>query len=72
MARKYQMVHGYTFDKRGDDKEHIERSSFKTLESAIQNAEMWINKEETWIDTTVTHIEIIDKETQETVWTYGA
>lgn len=64
---KYQMVHTYTFDKNG--KEQTSKRSFKTLEKAIENAEMWINKIEAWIDTTVVSIEIIDKETGEIVWT---
>lgn len=75
MARRFQKVHSYTFDspqKRGDDKEHTEKSSFSTLERAIQDAYMWINKSEAWIDTTVTHIEIIDKESKEVVWQYRA
>ena len=70
MARKFQMVQTYTFDKNG--KENTERSSFMTLERAIEQANFWINKEESWIDTTVKHIEIINKETKEVVWTYTA
>ena len=64
------MVQIYTFDKTG--KENTEKSSFKTLEKAIENAEFWIYKKESWIDTTVKHIEIIDKETQKVVWQYTA
>jgi hypothetical protein len=68
MARRFQLVQTYTFDKTG--KENTEKSSFKTLEKAIENAEFWIYKKESWIDTTVKHIEIIDKETQKVVWQY--
>lgn len=68
--RKYQMIDTYTFDNDAEKKEHTEKSSFKTLEKAIENAEMWINKTESWIDTTVKHIEIIDKENKEVVWSY--
>ena len=70
MTRKFQLVNTYTFDSTG--KEKTEKSSFKTLEKAIENAEFWIYKKESWIDTTVKHIEIIDKETNEVVWTYTA
>lgn len=80
MARNIQMVHSYTFDnercaqRRSLEvgKEYTEKSSFGTLEKAIENAQMWINKSESWIDTTVTHIEIINKETKETLWTWQA
>ena len=71
--RIFQKVHSYTFDTdRGDNKEHTERSSFSTLENAIEDSMMWINKTESWIDTTVTHIEIINKETKQIVWSYKA
>ena len=70
MTRRFQLVQIYTFDKTG--KENTEKSSFKTLEKAIENAEFWIYKKESWIDTTVKHIEIIDKETQKVVWQYTA
>lgn len=70
MKRKYQMIQTYTFDKTGEG--NTEKSSFGTLEKAIENAKMWINKTEPWMDTTVKHIEIIDKETKETVWKYTA
>ena len=70
MKRRYQLVDTYTFDKTG--KENTEKSSFKTLEKAIENAEFWIYKKESWIKTTVKHIEIIDKETNEVVWEYTA
>ncbi len=73
MKRKFQKIHTYTFDNnRGGAGEHTERSSFSTLEKAIEDAEFWINKSEPWIDTTVTHIEIVDKETKEVLWTYKA
>lgn len=70
MKKKFQKVQTYTFDKNG--KEATERSSYKTLEKAIENAWFWINKEESWIDTTVKHIEIIDKDTKEVLWKWEA
>ena len=70
MKKIYQKIHTYTFDSTG--KENTEKSSFATLEKAIENSEMWINKTESWIDTTVKHIAIINKETNETVWEYTA
>lgn len=70
MKRRFQLVQTYTFDSTG--KENTERSSFKTLEKAIENAEFWIYKKESWINTTVKHIEIIDKETNKVVWEYTA
>ena len=72
MKRRYQKVHTYTFDTRENGKEKTEKSSFATLEKAIENAEFWIYKKESWIDTTVKHIEIIDKETNKIVWEYTA
>ena len=73
MARRFQKIQSYTFDTaRGDNREHTEKSSFATLGKAIEDAEMWISKSEPWIDTTVTHIEIVDKETNEIVWSYRA
>lgn len=73
MKNRYQKIQSYTFDTgRGGPGEHTERSSYKTLEKAIENDWFWITKEEAWIDTTVTHIEIVDKETKEIVWTYTA
>ena len=70
MKRRFQLVQTYTFDSTG--KENTERSSFKTLEKAIESAEFWIYKKESWINTTVKHIEIIDKETNKVVWEYTA
>lgn len=77
MKRRFQKVQTYTFDTdrhtpglKGT--EHTGKSSFATLEKAIENAEFWIYKKESWIDTTVKHIEIIDKETNEVVWQYTA
>lgn len=73
MKKNYQMIQSYTFDNsRGDNGIHTEKSSFSTLESAIKNAEWWINKEESWMDTTVTEITIINKETKDILWTYKA
>ena len=70
MKRRFQKVQTYTFDNTG--KEQTEKASFTTLEKAIENAEFWIYKKESWIDTTVKHIEIIDKETNEVVWKYNS
>ena len=70
MKRKYQMVHEYRFDQSG--LVQTERSSFKTLESAVNTAEMFIYRKESWIRTTVLSIEILDKESGEVVWEYKA
>ena len=78
---RYQKIHTYRFDeysadgtKRNRDeiigKVQTEKSSFKTLESAIEKAEFFIEKKEGWIDTTVLECKIIDKETKEVVWQY--
>jgi hypothetical protein len=75
MKNKYQMVHTYKFDenlKEIGGKIQTQKTSFKTLESAINNADMWINKREKWITTTSLKITIIDKETNETCWEYLA
>ena len=75
MKRRYQKVQTYTFDETRASvagKEQTEKSSFTTLEKAIEDAKFWIEKKESWIDTTVKHIEIIDKETNEVVWEYTA
>lgn len=68
MKKIYQMVHTYSFDKNG--KVQTQKSSFGSLAKAIENAEMWINKSEGWIDTTAKHIDIINKETGEILWTW--
>lgn len=75
MTKTIQMINSYKFDndRNGDvdmNKVYTERSSFLTLENAIKNAYFWINKEEAWIDTTVTEITIINKETKEVLWSY--
>ena len=73
MKNKYQMIHTYTFDtSRGAPGEHTERSSFKTLESAEKSAWFWINKAESWIDTTVVSIKIVNKETGAVEFEYHA
>lgn len=79
MKNKFQRVHTYTFDDTDYNKrlgtagkQKTGRQSFKTLENAIKNSEMWISKPESWIDVTTIRIDIIDKETGETVWTYEA
>lgn len=68
--KNIQMIHTYTFDENG--KQNTERSSFLTIEKAIKNAYFWINKEESWINTTTVEITIINKETNEVLWTYKA
>ncbi len=74
----FQKIQDYKFDEgarngRVNPNEiHTEKSSFGTLEAAIENAEMWINRTEKWIDTSVVKIVIINKETKEVLWTYEA
>lgn len=73
MKAKYQMVHTYTFDNnRGGSGEHTSKSSFKTLENAIRNANFWINKEEAWIDVTTVRVYIMNKETCEVLYEWSA
>lgn len=77
MKKNIQKIHSYTFDNDRNghadtNKIYTEKSSFLTLEKAIENSMMWINKTESWIDTTVTEITIINKETKEVLWTYKA
>ena len=68
--KNIQKIHSYTFDADTTNKIHTERSSFLTLEKAIENSMMWINKTESWIDSTVIEITIINKETKEVLWHY--
>ena len=49
-----------------------ERSSYKTLEKAIEKAMFFIEKKEWWIDTTVLKAEIVNKETGEQMWRWEA
>ena len=70
MTTRYQKAQTYTIDETG--KEQTRKSSYTTLEKAIENAEFFIYKKESWIDTTVKHVEIIDKETGKIVWEYTA
>ena len=80
--RRYQKIQTYRFEEYSADRTHhrnnteivgkvqTEKSSFKTLESAIENAMFFIEKKEGWIDTTVIECQIVDKETSEVVWSY--
>ena len=80
--RRYQKIHTYRFEEWSADGVHhknraeivgvvqTDKSSFKTLESAIDNAMFFIEKREGWIDTTVLEVKIVDKETKEVVWEY--
>lgn len=74
--RKFQKIQTYKFtEKRGAElagKVNTEKSSFTTLEKAIEDAYFWINKEEDWIDTEVIDVTIINKDTKEVLWTYTA
>ena len=86
--RMYQMAHTYRFDEfRADGgpnhnrtcdgkslvgTTNTERSSFATLEGAIEKANWWIARAEPWMDITTLHVEIINKETKEVLWTYDA
>lgn len=48
------------------------KSSFTTLEKAIEDAERLIRKEESWRIVTMLEVTIINKETNEVLWTYKA
>lgn len=77
MARNIQMIHSFTYDTtRGRDVElgkvYTAKSSFSTVEKAVENAQMFINKSESWIDVTTTKVEIINKETKEMLWRWEA
>lgn len=78
MKKNIQKIHSFRFDEGArngsvdTNKIYTEKSSYLTLEKAIENSMMWINKTESWIDTTVTEITIINKETKEVLWTYKA
>jgi hypothetical protein len=74
MARarqRFQKVQTYTFDNNRALGERTEKSSFSTIERAIEDSYMWINKTEEWIDTTVKEINIIDKDTNKVVWKWS-
>ena len=51
-------------------KEYTEKTSFKTLESAIKEAEKFIYKKEAWIDVNMVKAIIINKETNEVLWSW--
>lgn len=74
MKKMIQQIMTYTFDNDEKKVHRTQKSSFGTLEKAIENSEMFINKTEDWIKgrTTVVRIEIVNKETNETLWTYKA
>lgn len=74
MKKMIQQIMTYTFDNDEKKVQRTQKSSFGTLEKAIENSEMFINKTEDWIKgrTTVVRIEIVNKETNETLWTYKA
>lgn len=71
MARNIQQIMTYKLDRTGDTI-HTSRSSFGTLEKAVENANMFIYRTESWVDTTVISVKIINKETKEVLWTYEA
>ncbi len=71
MKRTIQQIMTYKLDRTGDEI-HTSRSSFGTLERAIEDANNYIYRVEDWMDTTVLNVEIINKETKETLWTYTA
>ena len=76
MKRMIQQIKDYKFDEgarngRVNPNEILTtKSSFGTLEAAVKDAEMWINRTEKWIDTSVVKIVIINKETKQVLWTY--
>lgn len=78
MKRMFQQVKEYKFDEGARNGRvnpndiYKTASSFGTLENAIKDAEMWIYRTESWIDTSVVSIVIQHKETKEILWTYKA
>lgn len=71
MKRTIQQIMIYKLDRTGD-MVHTSKSSFGTLDAAIANSEMFINRTEGWIDTTVISVKIINKDTKNVLWTYTA
>ena len=77
MKRKYQMIHMFALDsslEKGDRKNAIigtEKSSFATLENAIEKAHFWIEKKADWIAVTTFSVIIVDKETYQIVWEWN-
>ena len=69
--RNIQMTMTYNLDRTGNEV-HTQKSSFGTLEKAIENAKMFIYRKESWIDTTVLSVKIINKETKEQMWSWEA
>ena len=68
MKRNYQLIMCYTSERTGYK---ISKSSFNTVEKAIENAELFIYKKESWTDITVVSAKLINKETNETIWSYN-
>ena len=71
MKRTIQQIMIYKLDRTGD-KVHTSKSSFGTLDAAIANSKMFINRTESWIDTKVISVKIINKDTKNELWTYAA
>lgn len=76
MTRIYQQIKDYKFDEgardgRVDSNEvYTTKSSFGTLERAIEDAWWWINRTEKWMDTYPVKIVVINKVTKEVLWTW--
>lgn len=77
MARNIQMIHSFTYDSNEHrdvvlGKVYTQKSSFSTLEKAVEDARKWIAKSETWMDVTTSAVKIINKETKEMLWSWEA
>ena len=75
--RLYQRRIWYRFDegaRKGtvDTSLRNEASSFATIEKAVEHTEYLISRADKWIDFTIERATIVNKETKEVVWSYGA
>ena len=70
MVMDYKFYEGARNGRVNPDEIHKQRTSFMTLDSAIANAEMWVNRTESWIDSYPVKIIITNKDTKEVLWSY--
>lgn len=71
MKKIYQQTLTCVFEERNDGVEHTWKTSFGTFEKAKEDTEKLINKTESWMKATVLRAQIINRETNEILYTYN-
>ena len=72
MKREIQQIRTFFMNDDATEKNHVCRSSFSTVEKAIEDSIKYIRYQKTLGKRTVVSIEIINKETNKVIWNYKA